>query len=634
MMPIRFVPKAEIDRLRAAIRDPHRQCAALADASRLNTLSMIMYAGSGHIGTSFSSMDLVCWLWTRVLEDPVAHAREDGELYFSSKGHDVPGLYAMLIGLGRMEESAFTTLRRLHGLPGHPDVGVPYMITNTGPLGMGISKARGMAIANRLAGKRARLFVLLGDGELQEGQFWESLQPTVNGQFSEITAIVDHNKIQTDTFVRDVSDLGDIEAKVRAFGWQVARCDGHDCASIERGLAALDQAGPRPRLLIADTIKGQGVSFMRGDAMGEDGLYKFHSGAPSPEHYETGLKELRACVDAALAAAGAEPLSLREVPFPERFTPEKPERLIPAYGDELLRLGKQHSELVVLDGDLMVDCGTLPFKRELPERFFECGIAEQDMVSAAGALALKGKIPVVHSFACFLSTRPNEQIYNNATEGTKVIYHASLAGLLPAVPGHSHQSVRDISTIGSVPGLVMIQPCNEEETRQALRFAVDQHPGSSYLRLVTIPVAIPYALPAGYALELGRGVMLKEGRDGAIIAYGPVMLSEAFRAAQELEQRGRSLAVFNLPWLNRVDGAWLSAALGGFDDLFLIEDHYPELGQSAFVTQALCTQGLSPRVRIFGVEEIPVCGQAVETLEHHELSTKRLVERIGAALTA
>ena len=89
----------------------------------------------------------------------------------------------------------------------------------------------------------------------------------------------------------------------------------------------------------------------------------------------------------------------------------------------------------MLDGDLMVDCGTLPFQREFPERFVECGIAEQDMVSQAGALALKGKLPIVHSFACFLSTRPNEQIYNNATERTKVIYHASLAGLLPAGPG-------------------------------------------------------------------------------------------------------------------------------------------------------------------------------------------------------
>ena len=166
----------------------------------------------------------------------------------------------------------------------------------------------------------------------------------------------------------------------------------------------------------------------------------------------------------------------------------------------------------MLDGDLMVDCGTLPFRGEFPERFIECGIAEQDMVSQAGTLALKGKLPIVHSFACFLSTRPNEQIYNNATERSKVIYHASLAGLLPAGPGHSHQSVRDISAVGSVPGLVLIQPGNEEETRLALRWAVEENPDSTYLRLTSVPCAIPYSLPDGYRLEPGRGAVLRDGR--------------------------------------------------------------------------------------------------------------------------
>jgi transketolase len=630
MTSIKFVSKAEIDRLRSALSEPYRRCRALSDACRLNTLSMIMYAGSGHIGTSFSSMDLVCWLWTHVLADPSPTAHGAAELYFSSKGHDVPGLYSVLIALGRMDEAALMQLRRLNGLPGHPDVGTPFMITNTGPLGMGISKARGMATAQRLAGKRARIYVLLGDGELQEGQFWESLQPTANGRFSEITAIVDHNKIQSDTLVSKVSDLGLLEAKVRAFGWAVARCDGHDPAAIQEALAYLDREADRPRLLIADTVKGQGVSFMQ--ELAEDGLYKFHSGAPSPAHYAAGVRELSARIDAELARAGAGPLVLGEVPLPLRKVAEAPQRLVQAYGDELVQLARKHEQIVALDGDLMVDCGVLPFAREFPARFVECGIAEQDMVSQAGALALEGKLPVVHSFACFLSTRANEQIYNNATERTKVIYHASLAGLLPATPGHSHQSVRDISAIGSMPGLTAIQPCNELETRHALRWAVEQNPGSSYLRLTTIPCALPFALPDDYSLQPGCGTWLRPGRDGVIIGYGPVMLAEAFRAAESLLARGRSLGVVNLPWLNRVDPDWLAATLRGHSRLFLIEDHYPQLGQSAFVTQALCTAGISIKTRIYGVDELPVCGQNDEVLEHHGLSAARLAERIWVEL--
>jgi transketolase len=280
----------------------------------------------------------------------------------------------------------------------------------------------------------------------------------------------------------------------------------------------------------------------------------------------------------------------------------------------------------------MVDTGVIAFAREFPDRFIECGIAEQDMVSQAGALALKGKLPIVHSFACFLSTRPNEQIYNNATERSKIVYHASLAGLLPSGPGHSHQSVRDISAVGSVPGLVLIQPGDEAETRLALRWAVEDNRESTYLRLTTVPVDVPYRLPADHRLVMGQGTRLRDGRDGVVVAYGPVMLSEAFRAADILETQGRSLAVFNLPWLNRIDDRWLADALRDQPALFMVEDHYPELGQSAFVAQALARIGLWMPTHVYGVDAIPVSGQNREALDHHGLSAERLAERISAAL--
>src|SRR5262249_26320778 len=162
------------------------------------------------------------------------------------------------------------------------------------------------------------------------------------------------------------------------------------------------------------------------------------------------------------------------------------------------------------DADLLSDCGIEAFKAELPDRFIECGIAEQHMVSAAGGMALNGLLPVVHSFACFLSTRANEHIYNNATERTKIIYTPTLAG---GGPGPSHQSVRDISAIGSVPGLVAIEPCSEREARLAIRWAVEEHAHSTYLRFVNVPLDLPYTLPASYTLEVGRGVTLRDGVD-------------------------------------------------------------------------------------------------------------------------
>src|SRR2546422_6196275 len=231
-MKLRFVPAGEFRRIATLEADPVERAAAFADACRLNALYMIERAGSGHPGTTFSSLDIVSWLHLEVLRG--------GDRYFSSKGHDVPGLYAVLIALGQLDFDLIHRLRRLNGLPGHPDVAAtPQVVTSTGSLGMGVSKARGFVLADRLAGRSGRAYVLTGDGELQEGQFWESLQPTANRRLGEITVIVDRNRVQSDTWVSQVSDLGDLEAKLKAFGWAFSSCDGHDFRSLEETLSAL-----------------------------------------------------------------------------------------------------------------------------------------------------------------------------------------------------------------------------------------------------------------------------------------------------------------------------------------------------------------------------------------------------------
>jgi transketolase len=268
---------------RGATADPLERAALLADVCRLNTLYMIMQAGSGHIGSSFSSMDLITWLWTEELVNPNS-GDAGADVYFSSKGHDAPALYSLLIALGRLDFDLLHRLRRLGGLPGHPDVATPFIATNTGSLGMGISKAYGMVRARRQTGHRGRVVVMTGDGELQEGQIWESLQPVANERLGDIVAIVDHNKYQSDSTVAAVSDLGPIEEKFRAFGWEVRRADGHSFTAIRDALAQFKGVPDRPKVLIADTIKGKGVSFMEGRACGDE-TYHFHAGAPSLEHY-------------------------------------------------------------------------------------------------------------------------------------------------------------------------------------------------------------------------------------------------------------------------------------------------------------------------------------------------------------
>jgi transketolase len=631
-----FVPLPEFRRIRSAELDTDARVALLGDLCRINTLYMIMRAGSGHIGSSFSSTDVITWLWTQLLRNP--NSGEPGaDVYFSSKGHDAPAFYSLLIALEKLDFELVHKLRQIDGLPGHPDVSTPFIATNTGSLGMGISKAYGMARANRFKGDGGRIFLMTGDGELQEGQIWESLQPVANERLGEITVIVDHNKYQSDTLVAAVSDLGPLEEKFRAFGWEVRRGDGHDPRVLSDTFAHFEEITDRPKVFIADTIKGKGVSFMEGLACG-DQTYQFHAGAPSVDNYVKATNELLDRINGRLEALGHSPVALERAPLPVRTPPRQPEKIVLAYGDELLAMARQRPEIVVLDADLLTDCGIEAFREELPDRFIECGIAEQHMVSAAGGLALKGMLPVVHSFACFLTTRANEHIYNNATERRKIIYVGTLAGVVPGGPGHSHQSVRDISAIGAVPGLIAFEPANEREARMGIRWAVEENRESTYLRFVNVPLDLPYTLPKDYRLAVGRGATLRQGRDAVIVGYGTILLANAYAAADALAADGIDVAVIDLPWLNRIDDTWVDEHLGRYPLVLTLDNHYLEFGQGVMVAAALARTQAKTNVVPIGLTEIPACGSNADVLAHHGLdaaSIARVVrDRVGSAKVA
>jgi transketolase len=188
-----YIGKPEFDRVRGLNAARHEIVALFADMARVNALYMIANAGSGHIGSSFSSMEIFSHLQLNELNSG-RNAR-----FFSSKGHDAPGLYAVMMATGALDEDLLHKLRRLDGLPGHPDVGTEGIVANTGSLGMGISKAKGFVLAGRLKGEPVSVMVVTGDGELQEGQIWESLMSAANWRMGELTVVVDHNKIQSTT---------------------------------------------------------------------------------------------------------------------------------------------------------------------------------------------------------------------------------------------------------------------------------------------------------------------------------------------------------------------------------------------------------------------------------------------------
>ncbi len=652
MPELTLIPKGEFDRVRG--RDAAR-LALLADMCRANALTAVKRAGSGHLGSSFSALDVVVHLLFAELDvAELGWQHPDRDVFFSSKGHDVPGLYAALHGLGVIPAERLLRLRRLGGLDGHPDVGVPGIEANSGSLGMGISKGRGIAWAKRFLGRGGRVVVVVGDGELQEGQNYEALQAAAHERLGRLWVVVDRNELQSDRPTEEVLALGDLERKLRAFGWHVESCDGHDHGALAAAFSRFREAGDRPKALVARTIKGRGVSFMEHPAAlaAGGGTYRWHAGAPADDDFERAHAELLARIGERLAGLALAPLALEPVapPVDAAASPHgepvsgagapaarprvSDEYVVETYGETLLALAERCPQLVVLDADLASDCRVRAFELAHPERFLECGIAEQDMVSAAGGLARHGLLPVVNSFASFLAARANEQIYNNASEGSKVIYALHYAGLIPAGPGKSHQSIRDVSLLAALPNMVVVQPGNAAETRAVVEWAVERASENVAIRLAIGPSPRRIELPAGWRLEPGRGTVLHEGADALLLAYGPVLLHEALVAAETLRARGIRLQVVDLPWLNRIDPGWLADAVSGFADVFVLEDHAPVGALGDAVLRALSAAGLlgDRAVTVLGVEGWPACGTPEEALRAHGLDGGSLAERVAAAV--
>jgi transketolase len=258
---------------------------------RIDILEMITAAGSGHPGGSLSAIDLIASLYANHLRQDAAAPTDPGrDRFVLSKGHGVPALYAVLAERGYFDRALLPTLRKLGSpLQGHPVTGTaPGIEACTGSLGQGLSVALGMALAARVDGKDFRVFCLMGDGEIQEGQVWEAAMAAGKLGTTNLVGILDFNKAQIDGLVKDVMPIEPVEAKWQSFGWLTRRIDGHDLQQIDEALSWSKLADGKPKLIVADTIKGKGVSFM------ESELVKWHGVATTREQCDQACQALRA----------------------------------------------------------------------------------------------------------------------------------------------------------------------------------------------------------------------------------------------------------------------------------------------------------------------------------------------------
>jgi transketolase len=575
----------------------------IAQQLRVDSVRCSAAASSGHPTSSMSAAELMAVLLARYLrydfEDPAAPGND--HLIFS-KGHASPLLYSMLRAAGAIGEEDLLGFRKAGTcLEGHPTPRLPWVDVATGSLGQGLPIGVGLAMAGKNLDRLPyRVWVLCGDGELAEGSVWEAAEQAGYSRLDNLTLIVDVNRLGQRGPTRHGWDTGAYAARFRAFGWHTLEVDGHDVGAIDRAFANAASRDGVPTVILAKTRKGRGVAAVE-DREGRHGK-------PLPDAAEAirelgGVRDIRVRVAPPAPVPRASRLRAAAIWRPPAYEPGGAVATRTAFGEALAALGDARSDVVVLDGEVSDSTRTEFFARAHPDRFFECYIAEQQMIAAAVGMQVRGWIPFAVTFAAFLA-RAQDFIRMAAVSRANIRLVGSHAGVSVGQDGPSQMGLEDLAALRAVPGAAVLYPCDANQAAW-LTAAMADIPGVSYLR--TTRGDTPVIYQPGERFEVGGSRVLRSGPDDqvTIVAAG-VTVHEALAAAELLAEDGISARVVDAYSVKPVDAVTLRGAARQTGRIVTVEDHYPEGGLGEAVLAAVAAGGGPlPAVRKLAVRSLP-----------------------------
>jgi len=628
-------------------------------------------AGSGHAGGTLSVMDIAAALYLHVARhDPEVPAWDLRDRIVWSTGHKAPALYVALGMAGYFPVEDVVRLRKLYApYQGHPHwPKLPGVEASTGSLGQGLSIAVGIALAGRMDRKDYRVYCLTGDGEHQEGQIWEAVMEAGNFALDNLCCVIDKNRLQIDGLVKEVQNIDPITDKYRAFGWNTVEIDGHNMHQI---LGAFDKAARlkgKPTLIVANTTKGKGVSFM-------ENVAGWHGRAPDREQLIQALKELglhfRLDYEKLLARADAyqAEATAKLVAKVPRFGADKgrdyfwnrgkamradmrPTRF--GFGEALEKCGADR-RVVAIGADIS---GSIQISRffecdpERCDRWISVGIAEQSGTALAAGLAKEGKLPVFGTYGVFAAGRNLDQLRTTVCYGDfNVLIAGAHGGVSVGPDGATHQALEDLFHVCGLPNMHVSVPCDSIETRRATEHLLLNIAGPKYLRfareatpVVTTPeTPFVWGVPNVYryrgekpdfidAFDVCLATEYRdEHEDLSIVACGP-MVPEAMRAAWMLkEEYGIETRILNLHTLKPLDPDPLVRAAVETGIIVTAEEHQIG-GLAGRVSQALHNSPeLHTRPVAFGSvgvnDRFGESGQPWELMWEFEVSAEHIARR-------
>ncbi|MDL5204722.1 transketolase [Streptomyces sp. ALI-76-A] len=584
----------------------------LAQQLRVDSVRASAAAGSGHPTSSMSAADLMAVLFAHHFRydfDRPAHPGNDR--FVLSKGHASPLLYSVYKAVGAVDDEELLTFRTLGSrLEGHPTPRrLPWVETATGSLGQGLPVGVGIALSEkRLDRTGYRVWVLCGDSEMAEGSVWEAAEQAGHEHLDNLTVVVDVNRLGQRGPTRHGHDLDAYARRFQAFGWHTVEVDGHDVDAIDRAYGEAVSTKGQPTAILARTLKGKGVA----DIEDREGLHgKPLKNADDAIAELGGPRDLRIQVTEPPAARMLHSVHTGpfELPRFEKGGDEVATRN--AFGQALAALGSGRSDVVALDGEVGDSTRAEFFAKEHPDRYFECYIAEQQMVAVAVGLAARGWVPYATTFAAFL-TRAYDFIRMASISGSGLNLIGSHAGVAIGQDGPSQMGLEDLAMMRAVHGSTVLYPCDANQTARLVAEMAGLE-GVRYLRTSRGESPVIYGPDEEFPIG-GSKVLRSSGQDRMTIVAAGVTVPEALAAADALEGEGISVRVIDLYSVKPVDRPTLRRAAEETGCLLTVEDHHEEGGLGDAVLDAFLDGRPVPRLVRLAVRSMPGSGSPDEQL--------------------
>jgi transketolase len=604
---------------------------------RVDVLRATTAADSGHPTSCLSAADIAAVLFFHTLNYDITNPQStNNDRFILSKGHAAPLLFAVYKELGVISDEDFMRMRTINSvLEGHPTPRFDYIDVATGSLGMGLANGVGMALHARRTHKGFKTFVLLGDGELAEGSVWEAAALAVYYKLGNLIAVVDVNYLGQHGPTMHERDIKTLEQKFTAFGWQVYVVDGHSLNDLVVTFDRIQQLGhEKPVIVLAKTVKGYGVVSI-------EGKNGYHGKAFSAEELPAILEQLKKRFYQATWDGDKQPCchvvkkqcdaNKRTLSAPSFIAKTPPYRvgehvaLRQAFGNAIVEAGAGMDTLICLDADVGNSTFVDLFARKFSDRFIECFIAEQAMVSIAAGVAALGDTVLLATFGAFL-TRAFDQLRMAAIGRLPLHVVGTHAGTDVGQDGPSQMALEDIALFCSLPQSVVLCPCDAVSCHNLVTLALNYSTGISYVRVIRGLAPIIYENNAQFKVG-GFNVLCSSPDDSAVIIAAGICVHEALEAYTQLKKQGISVAVVDLYSIKPIDSARLRDVVkNAHSRVVSVEDHYAHGGLGAAVCQALV--GMPITYKQLAVFDVPHSAPGEQLRSLMAINAQAIVESV------